>query len=132
MGFSFDQLGGHRKILDFANRSSDSGLYNLSTSLNFYPVSSTVNGQLQAGVVHRVVFTRDAAKTVVSYVDGNPRLTFTDASDLAVIGSVLNFFQDDFAFGPFESASGFVDYIQIYDTALTGSQVVTGIPEPSR
>lgn len=131
MGFSFNDLGGYRKILDFANRTSDAGLYNLSTSLNFYPVNSTISGQFQPGVVHRVVFTRDAAKKVVSYVDGNAGLTFTDSSDLAVIGSVLNFFRDDFAVGPFESSSGFVDYIQIYDTALTESQVVNGVPEPS-
>lgn len=131
IGFSFDQLDGWRKILDFSNLSSDSGLYNLSSSLDFYPFVTTVTGQFQAGVVHRVVLTRDAAGTVVSYVDGDSGLTFLDTGGNAVIGSTLNFFNDDFATGQGEASSGFVDYIQIYDTALTDTGIIAGVPEPT-
>lgn len=131
IGFSFDALDGYRKILDFANLTSDGGLYNLSSSLNFYPIAATVSGQFQPGVVHRVVFTRGSDGTVVSYVDGNSGLTFLDTGGAAVIGSTLHFLNDDFATGQGEASSGFVDYIQIYDTALTGIEVVGGVPEPT-
>src|SRR5713101_4753955 len=40
MDFSFSTLTGFRKILDFQNRVSDAGLYNLNTSLDFFPVAS--------------------------------------------------------------------------------------------
>jgi len=43
--------------------------------------------------------------------------------------SVLDVFNDDFAFGPFESSSGFVDHIQIYNTTLTDPKVISGVPE---
>jgi hypothetical protein len=131
IGFSFDSLSGFRKILDFKNRSSDNGLYNLSNSLNFYPFSATVNNQFQVGVLHRVVFTRDANANVISYVDGNNGLSFVDSNADATIGSVLNFFNDDFVVQG-EASTGFVDYIQIYDGALTNQQIIDGIiPEPA-
>lgn len=131
MGFSFNSLTGYRKILDFKNRSSDAGLYNLNTSLNFYPVGSTITGQFQVGVVHRVVFTRDAGGNINTYVDGNNGLNFVDSANQATIPSVLHFFNDDFAV-PGEASSGFVDYIQIYDAALTNQQIISGdVPEPA-
>src|SRR5579872_1794848 len=35
MDFSFHDLGGYRKILDFEDLTSDLGLYNLNTALDF-------------------------------------------------------------------------------------------------
>lgn len=126
--FSFEELSGYRKILDFKNRTSDGGLYNLNTSLNYFPVASTVNGQFQVNTLHQVVFTRNAAGTVVAYVDGDAGLTFSDASGSAIIDNTLNLFIDDFVVQG-EASAGFVDFIQIYDTALTDG-VVPGVPEP--
>ncbi|WP_439546038.1 PEPxxWA-CTERM sorting domain-containing protein [Sandarakinorhabdus sp.] len=132
VGFSFDTLSGYRKILDFKNRTSDAGLYNLSNSLNFFPFNATISNQFQVGTLHRLVFTRDLAGNVNTFVDGNNGLTLVDSSNQATITSVLHFFNDDFAFGPQESSSGFVDYIQIYDAALTNTQIISGaIPEPA-
>jgi hypothetical protein len=131
VGFSFSTLTGYRKILDFKNRTSDAGLYNLNTSLNFYPIGSTINGQFQANVIHRVVFTRDAGGNINTYVDGNNGLNFVDVSNQATITSVLHFFNDDFQV-PGEASGGFVDYIQIYDAALTNQQIISGdVPEPA-
>lgn len=132
IGFSFNELIGYRKILDFKDRTSDAGLYNLSDSLNFFPFNATVANQFQVGVLHRLVFTRDAAGNVNTFVDGNNGLSFVDSAGQATIPSVLHFFNDDFAFGPFESSSGFVDYIQVYDAAITNQGVISGVvPEPA-
>ncbi len=76
------------------------------------------------------MLTRDATGVVVSYVDGNAGLTFLDSGNDAVIGSVLNFFIDDFV-ATGEASSGFVDYIQIYDTALGQNEIGGGVPEPT-
>ena len=52
---------------------------------------------------------------------------------LADIGSVLHLFRDDFDTNQRQAGSGFVDYIRIYDKALTANEVINGVsavPEP--
>ena len=62
-------------------------------------------------------------------------ISFSDSSNLATINSELHFFRDDFATGQFEAAPGFVDYIRVYDTALTAAEVAGlgngTVPEPA-
>ena len=41
LSFKFDVTTGYRKIVDFLNLGSDSGLYQLNGNLNFYPVATT-------------------------------------------------------------------------------------------
>ena len=134
--FSFDNLGGYRKIIDFKSRTSDTGLYAFGSGLNFYPVTTATN-QFTAGQATRLVVTRDAAGTFTGNIGDSAVISFLDSSNLATITSDLHFFRDDFATGQFESEAGFVNYIKIYDTALTAEQVAglgggTGsIPEPA-
>lgn len=130
--FYFDILGGYEKIMDFQARASDTGLYALGDTLNFYPVT-TSGSVFAAGVPVRFVLTRDAAGLVTGYIGNSAAISFVDSGNLAVIDSELNFFRDDFATGGGESAPGFVNYIRIYDTALTAAQVAAlgGVPEPA-
>ena len=126
MGFSFDTTGGFRKILDFKNRTSDNGLYNLTHNLNFFPITTGVGGQITDTTFVTVILTRDSGSTVaVGYVNGAQQISFTDTTSLAVFDAASNiaqFFRDDFATGQGEASSGFVDFIRVYDGALTGNQ----------
>jgi hypothetical protein len=134
---SLDLLSGYRKLIDYKNLNSDDGLYNLSGALNFYPVI-TGDVVFNAGQLARVTVTRDAAGTVVGYVNGSAqfsfddslaqRATFTEAQQLGRL------FHDDLATGQREASPGFVDYVRIYDVALTADEVAnlpSPVPEPA-
>ena len=126
MKFSFDQTAGFRKIIDFKNRTSDNGLYVLNTNLNFFPVVTGVGAQITNGTLVDVILTRDSGtNSVVGYVNGVLQISFTDLSNFAVFDATNNiaqFFRDDFVTGQGEASSGFVDFIRVYDGALTDNQ----------
>lgn len=136
--FSIDATAGYRKLLDFFNRTADSGLYNLSGYLNFYPVTPNTDQLINAGQPLTLVFTRDASGASVGYINGVQTISFTNAG-LTALTTTLHLFRDDFATGQAEASPGFVDYIRIYDTALTGEQVAAlrdpgeagAVPEPA-
>ena len=125
--FSFSTLNGYRRILDFKNRASDTGLYNLNTALNFFTVTSGAS-VFAPDTPARLVITRDATSgLVVTYIDGLPQISFTDSSSLAVFdagSAIMHFFIDDLAFAN-EASAGSVSEIALFDTALTGSDVAT-------
>ena len=139
LDFSFAILNGYRRILDFKNRASDSGLYNLSTAVSFFPVTSGP-GVFAPDTPVRLVITRDAATGLVNtYIDGSLQISFTDGLNLAVFdagNTIMHFFIDDLSF-PNEASAGRVSEIAIYDTALPAADVaVLGgpggpvVPEP--
>jgi hypothetical protein len=125
--FEFDTTSGYRKILDFKDRASDNGLYNLSTALNFYSGTTGPSGALaDNGIAHVVLTRNDTSNLVVGYVNGVQQLSFTDSSDLAVFtgtNNIIHFFRDDFSTGQGEASAGTVDRIRIYDGALSAVQV---------
>jgi VCBS repeat-containing protein/ELWxxDGT repeat protein len=125
MRVSLDTIGGFRKIIDFKDLASDAGLYNLSGSLSFFGASNGPPGAFSAGQLVDVVFSRDQAGVVKGYVNGALQLTFTDASSLAVFGSSAHFLQDDLAV-PNEASGGFIDYIRIFNAALTPAEASVG------
>jgi hypothetical protein len=124
IGFSFDTLDGYRKIIDFSNLALDSGLYELSSRLNFYPVTSGPAGTFQSGQLVNLQLVRTAAGVVTGSVNGVPQISFTDSFSLA-ISNTLNFFIDDRATGQGEASSGYVDYIRI-----SGTAPVSAVPLP--
>jgi hypothetical protein len=124
IGFSFDTLDGYRKIIDFSNLTLDSGLYELSSRLNFYPVTSGPAGTFQSGQLVNLQLVRTAAGVVTGSVNGVPQISFTDSFSLA-ISNTLNFFIDDRATGQGEASSGYVDYIRI-----SGTAPVSAVPLP--
>jgi hypothetical protein len=133
--FAFDTVDGYRRLLDFKDLGSDTGLYVLSSALNFY---NLVTGDSAFAVqqMARVTVTRDAAGNFTGYVDGVQQISFNDASQLAVFSEpsqVAHFFRDDNVVSG-EHSPGFVDYIRIYDVALSASEVASlqapAVPEP--
>ena len=119
-----DTISGYRRILDFKNASSDTGLYNLNGNLDFYPVADGSLGPIAAGAYVQVALTRAADGTVTGYVNGVQQFSFADSSSLAVIdgSNVLRFFKDDNVVQN-ENSSGAVARIRIWDGALSATQV---------
>lgn len=140
--FKFDSAAGYQKIVDVKNRTSDSGLYSLGSTLNFYPVTSGPSDDFVAGNFVHVVLTRlGSTQAVTAYINGAERFTFADVNGLGEISGAnkeLNFFIDDLANGG-EAAAGSVDFIRVFDEALTSNQVLAlfqngappAVPEPS-
>ncbi|MBT9455282.1 MAG: PEP-CTERM sorting domain-containing protein [Burkholderiaceae bacterium] len=133
--FVFDSTGGYRRIVDFKAGASDTGLYNLSSALDFYNGWSGPNGAFADGQQVRVTLSRDAAGTFSGYVNGVLQLSFNDAGGLAkfsAANSTARFFIDDNSVGG-EASAGSVDYIAIYDSALSAQEIATlapAVPEP--
>ncbi len=137
--FSLSTLNGYRRILDFKNSTSDTGLYDLNSGLNFYNI--TTGGAVFApDLAVRLVVTRDSATdTFTGYINGNQQITFNDPTHLSVFdagSSIMKFFIDDNAVAG-EASAGRVGKISIYDSTLTPADVRTlgappapVIPEP--
>ena len=125
--FNFSNLSSFRKIIDFKDLTSDNGLYNLNTALNFFPEATGPSGAFTANVNAHLVLTRDGGTNqVVGYVNGVQQISFTDSSSRATFtgtNNIIQFFKDDFNTGQTEASGGVVDFIRIYDSALTRLEV---------
>ena len=142
LSFKFDVTSGYRKIADFHNLADDTGLYQLNGNLNFYPVTTASQADFAPGVDVHLVLTRDGAtNTVVGYVNGQQRFSFLDTSPLATITAAnnrLTFFIDDFATSQGEASGGMLNYLRLYNGALTATEVSAAfaagaplsVPEP--
>lgn len=141
--FAFLEVTGYRRILDFKNLTSDTGLYVLSSNLNFYNFASGSGAPIGATFPVDVVITRDAAtSTVNGYVNGALAFSFNDAANAGVFSNnIAYFFRDDNSVSG-EASGGYVDRIMIWNNALTGSEVAalnlgsepgsgSPVPEPS-
>lgn len=124
MKFLIDSTSGFKKLIDFKNRGSDTGLYNLNSAQNFYNVATGPGGIYAAGSLAHLVVTRNSTTDLfTAFVDGVQQISFTDSGDLAVISSnILHFLRDDAVTGG-EQTTGFIDYIRIYDTVLSEPDV---------
>ncbi len=138
LAFSFDELSGYRRIIDFQNQASDTGLYVYSGDLNFYNEVTGSGTPFAALEMTRVTVTRDATGLFVGYVNGVQQVAFIDAAALATFSGptqMASFFRDDLAV-PGEASAGFVDDIRIYGSALSAAEVaalptVGSVPEPA-
>lgn len=126
-----DDVSRFRRILDFKNGASDSGLYvekNGGTStLSFFRQGGlgSIHGSasIRANRYVQVVVSRDAGGMVRGYVDGTEQFSFVDdgVSPDAMIGgeNTLRFFKDDGS----ENSAGSVARIRLFDSALSGTDV---------
>lgn len=125
MAFSFDSISGYRRIIDFKNRSTDNGLYNLSGAINFFPFT-TGTGIFAPGGMVNIIATRDDATNAFNvYADGAIILSLNDVNDNAVFstaGQLARFFVDDTVVAN-EASAGFVDKIRFFDGVLTANEV---------
>ncbi len=141
---NLDSTQAWSKLVDFAGQSSDNGLYIHNSSgfrLQFFPQSDATVSDFSAGTTFDVVLTRNSTTGVVTgYVDGQFRFSFPDSGSIGVVtatNNTLHFFVDDHIQNT-EASSGMLNYLRIYDGALTSSQVATlyaagapsAIPEP--
>ena len=120
--FRFDAITSYRKIIDFKNRSTDLGFYNLHGSLQFYNVTSFTTADIAPNTYVQIVLTRDSGGSTTGYVNGVQRFNFQDTANNALpnANTILHFFQDDFGG---ESSAGAVARIRIYDNALSSGEV---------
>jgi hypothetical protein len=125
---SFDDISDYRKILDFKNLTSDTGLYTNDGQLVFYDEDNEPSGgpTVGPGTFFEVVLTRDSSNALMTaYFDGTPVFSFSDSSSLGVISAanLLNIFQDDAPTEGNESSSGSVAGLRIFDNVLTDAEV---------
>ena len=122
--FSFTNISGYCRILDFKNQGSDKGLYNYNGNLNFYNIAIGSGTPITANSFVQVVLTRDSSKNVVGYVNSTQQFSFVDSSDDALIdtNNILRFFRDDLVVSG-EASAGSVARIRLYNVALSAAEV---------
>lgn len=122
--YNFSVHSGYRKLIDYANRTSDNGVYAYNGRALFY-VSGAVGNvgiQMLPNVDSQFTVTRDAAGNTKAFVNKELVLSYLDSGNRLTFGSIANFFMDDGAVGG-EASAGQVDFLRIFDTALSDAQV---------
>ncbi len=121
--FSLDLTTGYRKLIDFSDRTSDTGLYVLNNSLRFYGTNFG-GGTLATGYNH-LVLTRASNNATTVFLNGTQVISFNDSTGLADLspGGDLALFIDDTVTGGNEQSAGAVDFIGLYGGVLSGAEV---------
>lgn len=138
MKFKLTSDAAWNKLIDFKGQTTDNGLYaayDNYISLWHDQIPPSLDGSAiyttgyHTNQLLDVVFTRDSAtKTVTTYVNGAYGFSFNDAnneSTFSGVNALAVFFKDDNQTGYGESASGYVNKINIFDGALSADQVAT-------
>jgi hypothetical protein len=121
MVFHFDALGSWRKIIDFGDLKVDAGFYAYGSMLDFYGLAGTT-GKLTAMTDTRLTLSRGADAMLNIYQDGQLVMSKKDTQPYTDLSRAnLNFFRDDR--GGSEAGPGAVDFIHIYDNALSAAEV---------
>ena len=124
--FELNDVSNFRRVIDFKNGASDSGLYVQNGRLRFFPTSSAGPTPIAANRYVQVVISRDASGLVKGYVDGTKQFEFGDANSDAVISgkNTLRFFKDNTSGGTTgEESGGSVARIRLYGSALSETDV---------
>lgn len=120
------EISGWRRLVDFKNRQSDTGLYIHDGHISFVSTSNTDSAAtpFQSGVTSDVLLVRDAATQQLQiYVDGVLLLDLNDAVGTAQFvtdesgASLAHFFLDDLAV-PNEVTGGSLDHLRVFDQPL--------------
>ncbi|MDQ3052026.1 MAG: PKD domain-containing protein [Bacteroidota bacterium] len=127
MYFQFLNNAGFKRLIDFKNQASDSGLYCTSTTLEFYneiviPTTAFVSNQY----VHLAVSRDGTTDEIVLYVDGAVAGSFIDNDGIGLLNSanVMNFFRDDLVFGG-EAQPGRIALLRIHDSVISAGTVAS-------
>ncbi len=124
--FKFQNLSGWRRIVDYKNRTSDTGPYAYSGYIQFYNVVTSGAFTFAPNVYAHVVLTRSNTNPFPynMYVDGVLRATFNDATALGVMdaNNLLRFFQDDLVVQN-EASAGTIALMRLYNYVVTPAAV---------
>lgn len=141
MVFDFFGGSGWRRIMDVANRGSDSGFYvDPSNNLDIFPVAGS-GALFTASAYHYVVLT-DNAGSVTAYLDGVAQFT-ASTTVMNISGTnLINFFLDNtVGGGQGEYSKGNVALIRVSDSVLSAADIAalaenpfpaaSAVPEPT-
>jgi len=130
--FSYQQVSGYRKIIDFKDQVDDTGFYLLSGRINYYPLGTGERVFSENEVVD-LIATRDADGYFTVYTnDGQggyvQQIRVADVGNSSVPSLVdgkyrLGFFFDDLATSSEYTPGGNVWNLRIWDEALLPSQI---------
>jgi hypothetical protein len=127
MVFFLSEYASFKKLIDFKHLGSDYGLYNYSGTAYFYPIAYATNLVFEQGKWVHLAFTRDGRSAQAAcFVNGAKQFGFFDANEVAVFSgptNIVSLLADDTATGRYESAPGFVDYVELFEGALSDAEV---------
>lgn len=127
MVFHFDKFENYGRIVNFSNLVGDNGFYAEKQVFRVFGSTGPVTGSkglLTANVDSRVTLTRDAAKMFKVYQNGELVLSVADPNSITDFGdNIAYFFRDNNDSNGGEANPGAVDYIRIYNTALSADEV---------
>lgn len=127
MVFHFDTFGSYGRILNFTNLVGDDGFYAQGHIFRVFGTTGPVSGNggyLPTNVDSRMTVTRDAADMFKVYQDGQLVLSVSDPNNITDFGNnIAYFFRDNNGGNGNEANPGAVDYIRIYNTALSAAEV---------
>jgi large repetitive protein len=125
MYFRFTTNTGFIRVIDFKNRTADSGLYATSAVVQFYDELNINTTAFATNEYVHLVLTRNGGNNEVNiYIDGSLAGSFTDNNGRALPNgsNVINFFQDDLVFGG-EAQPGNIALLRIHDYTLDATMV---------
>ncbi|MDH3429507.1 MAG: cadherin-like beta sandwich domain-containing protein [Gammaproteobacteria bacterium] len=127
--FRLDDIAGLRKLVDFGELGSDTGLYLDDGVMTFIDtdtpqtLTSSKIAAEEAINIHMVLSRSAATGEVTVSVDGVEHLRFIDAGAQATFAtSSATFFRDDDVTQT-QASSGFAHFVRTYDSALSAQQV---------
>jgi hypothetical protein len=132
--FSFSEVDGYRKLIDFSQLGSDQGMY-VNTSLRLYSIGNYGPYNWVADSTFTVLYTRSAADdSVRTYIyDGTNLQPQSMGQDLGLdfiaslngLDRVFNFFMDDSSTTSEFSPMGSVGQIRIWNGIASLGEIVT-------
>lgn len=127
---AFNTGNSYTRLIDFKSLANDNGLYLMGDQFRLYSYGD-VGGKVKPGEELRMTLTRGADKQFRVYQNGDLVLSVADAAGFAdFTTSAAYFFRDDGQ----EAGRGAVDFIHIYNHALSADEVRSlepaEVPEP--
>jgi hypothetical protein len=125
---------GYVRLLDFQNRQSDNGFYNINGGLQLYPDTAGPSGVILAGTYYDLILTNNGS-TVVAYLNGTQQFSVNDTqanlNNANNPTQLLNLFLDNtVGGGQGEYSSGRVALFEAFSGVLSASDAASLAANP--